>query len=160
MKSWGLSCVCFFVECLPDGCSMKPIIVLDHLCNCEKLYFHLYLYIDWCLMQDGEGNHVVPLPTRSYVYWINFSAMHFLTGTQSNQSFSSIPNTFWIVLFNMMSYIVCCRFLHFFNDAVEVLGGYRVPSMGTLGVPSTWLPTVEQGRVTQNAGPCQTLMLT
>lgn len=108
-----------FVECLPDGCSMKPIIVLDHLCNCEKLYFHLYLYIDWCLMQEGEGNHVVPLPTRSYVYWINFSVMHFLTGTQSNQLFSSIPNTFWIVLFNMMSYIVCCRFLQFFNDAVE-----------------------------------------
>ena len=25
-----------FVECLPDGCSMKPIVVLDHLCNCEQ----------------------------------------------------------------------------------------------------------------------------
>ena len=40
----------FFIECLPDGCSMKPVIVLDHLCNCEKLHFIcIFTLIDvWC----------------------------------------------------------------------------------------------------------------
>ena len=26
----------FFVECLPEGCSMEPVVALDHLCNCWK----------------------------------------------------------------------------------------------------------------------------